>query len=146
MSGTLATTRKTITTDAADRLIAAAAKSAAEIGVPMVIAITDESGTLKAFRRMDGAPLLSVELARDKAYTAVSFGIPTHSWFDFVKNDPPLLHGIVKTPRLIVFGGGYPIKDGGEVVGGIGVSGGHYEQDMVVAKAALAALGLDDGG
>lgn len=146
MSGVLATSRKTITADAADRLIAAAAQKATEIGVPMVIAITDESGTLKAFRRMDGAALLSVELARDKAYTAVSFGIPTHAWFDFVKNDPPLLHGIVKTPRLIVFGGGYPLKDGGEVVGGIGISGGHYEQDMVVARAALAALGLDDGG
>ncbi|BCW87568.1 hypothetical protein sos41_06980 [Alphaproteobacteria bacterium SO-S41] len=146
MSGTLAITRKTITADAADRLIAAAAKSATEIGVPMVIAITDESGTLKAFSRMDGAPLLSVELARDKAYTSAAFGIPTHAWFDFVKGDPPLLHGIVKTPRLIVFGGGYPIKDGDAVVGAIGVSGGHYDQDMIVAKAALAALGLSDGG
>lgn len=138
----LSATRKTITAEAAVQLIKAAEAAAVEIGVPMVIAIADESGVLKAFSRMDGAALLSVEIAQDKAYTAVSFGIPTHGWFDFIKNDPPLLHGIVKTPRLVVFGGGYPIKEGDTVIGGIGVSGGHYEQDMKVAEAALKALGL----
>lgn len=106
----------------------------------MVVAVVDESGTLKAFSRMDGAPLLSVEIAKDKAYTAVAFGIPTHQWFDFIKDDPPLMHGITKTPRLIVFGGGYPITEDGQVIGGIGVSGGHYNQDMQVAEAGVAAL------
>jgi len=132
--------KKSITTEAAEVLIAGGAAAAVEIGVPMVIAVVDESGVLKAFRRMDGAALLSVDIAQDKAYTAVSFGMPTHGWFDFIKNDPPLLHGIVKTPRLVVFGGGYPISIDGQVVGGIGVSGGHYTQDMKVAEAGLAAL------
>ena len=89
---------------------------------------------------MDGAAQLSVDIAQDKAYTAISFSMPTHAWFDFIKNDPPLLHGIVKTPRLVVFGGGYPVEIDGKIVGGIGVSGGHYSQDMKVAEAALAAL------
>lgn len=133
-------TRFSITQEASDRLIEAATSKALEIGVPMVISVVDEAGSLKAFRRMDGAPLLSVELATNKAYTAVSFGIPTHGWFDFIKNDPPLLHGIVHTPRLVVFGGGFPISDQDQVIGGIGVSGGHYDQDMVVAEAALAAF------
>lgn len=133
-------TRLSITQSASDRLIEAATAKAAEIGVPMVISIVDESGALKAFRRMDGAALLSVDIATNKAYTAVSFGIPTHGWHDFIKNDPPLLHGIVHTPRLVVFGGGYPISEDGHVIGGIGVSGGHYDQDMQVAEAALAAL------
>jgi uncharacterized protein GlcG (DUF336 family) len=106
----------------------------------MVIAVVDEGGVLKAFSRMDGAPLLSVEIAKDKAYTAVAFGIPTHEWFNFIKDDPPLLHGITKTPRLIVFGGGYPIQSEGSVIGAVGVSGGHYSQDMQVAEAGLAAL------
>jgi uncharacterized protein GlcG (DUF336 family) len=136
-----ATTRLSITQAASDRLIEAATAKALETGVNMVIAVVDEAGTLKAFRRMDGAPSLSVEIATNKAYTAVSFGIPTHGWFDFIKNDPPLLHGIVHTPRLVVFGGGYPIVEDGQVIGGIGVSGGHYDQDMVVAEAAVAALG-----
>lgn len=136
-----ATTAKTsISTETAHRLIAAAEKAARDIGKAMAIGIVDESGVLKAFSRMDGAPLLAVDLAKDKAYTAVSFGIPTHGWYEFIKNDPPLLHGIVKTSRLVVFGGGYPIEISGAVVGGIGVSGGHYEQDMKVAQAALAAL------
>ena len=86
------------------------------------------------------SPLLSVDIAINKAWTAISFGIPTHGWFDFVKNDPPLLHGITHTPRLVVFGGGYPIKVDDQLIGGIGVSGGHYSQDMKVAEAALAAL------
>ena len=88
---------------------------------------------------MDGAPLLSVEMAKNKAFSAAAYGIPTHAWFDFIKNDPPLLHGIVQTPRLIVFGGGYPLELNG-VIGAIGVSGGHYEQDMVVAEAGVSAL------
>ncbi len=133
-------TKKSIAGETAKRLIEAGEAAARELGVPMVIAIVDESGILKAYSRMDGAALLSVGIAQDKAYTSVSFGIATHEWFEFVKNDPPLLHGIIKTPRLVVFGGGYPIKEDGTIIGGIGVSGGHYEQDMKVAQAALAAL------
>ncbi|QFU75410.1 heme-binding protein [Halioglobus maricola] len=125
---------------AAEKVIAAARSKAAEMGKPMVIAIVDEAGELKAFERMDSAPMLSVKLAQDKAYTAVSFGMPSHGWHDFIKDDAPLLHGIVHTDRLVVFGGGYPITVNGEVVGGIGVSGAHYSDDMLVAEAGLAAL------
>ena len=125
---------------AAEKVIAAARSKATEMGKPMVIAVVDEAGELKAFERMDSAPMLSVKLAQDKAYTAVSFGMPSHAWHDFIKDDAPLLHGIVHTDRLVVFGGGYPITVNGEVVGGIGVSGAHYSDDMLVAEAGLAAL------
>ncbi len=134
-------TVQTIANELADALIAGAVAKANEMQVPMCIALCDPSGTLVAFRRMDHAPLLSVQIAQDKAYTAVSFGMPTHEWHDFIKNDPPLLHGIVHTPRLVVFGGGYPVKIDGVMVGGIGISGGHYSHDMEVAQAALAAAG-----
>lgn len=134
-------TKASITAESAQALVAAAEAKAREIGVPMCIAVVDESGVLKAFSRMDGAAQLSVEIAQDKAYTAISFSMPTHAWFDFIKDDPPLLHGIVNTPRLVVFGGGYPVQHEGAVIGGIGVSGGHYHQDMQVAEAALAAVG-----
>src|SRR5438067_4366647 len=133
--------KSSITIEAAERIIKAAEKKAQEMGKPMSIAICDEDGTLKAFRHMDGAPLLSVQIAQDKAYTAISFGgMATHEWFDFIKNDPPLLHGIVKTDRLTVFGGGYAIKTEAGIIGGIGVSGGHYSDDMKVAQAGLEAL------
>jgi len=141
----LSTSKPSITLEAANLALDAAQTQAEAMGTPMVIAIVDESGVQKAFRRMDGAPLLSVDIAADKAYTAVAFGIPTHGWFDFIKNDPPLLHGIVKTPRLVVFGGGYPLTVDGQVIGGIGVSGGHYEQDMQVAEAGVAALAAQSG-
>ncbi len=133
-------TKSSITTEAARRMVIAAEAKAAEIGRPMCIAVCDADGTLKAFSRMDGAPLLAVQIAQDKAYTAISFSMASHEWYDFIKDDPPLLHGIVKTDRLVVFGGGYPIMLGTEMIGGLGVSGGHYSHDMEVAQAGLEAL------
>ena len=135
-------TVQTMSNELADELMAGAMAKATEMQVPMCIALCDPAGTLVQFRRMDHAPLLSVQIAQDKAFTAVSFGMATHEWHDFIKNDPPLLDGIVHTPRLVVFGGGYPVKVDGVMVGGIGVSGGHYSHDMEVAQAALAAAGL----
>ncbi|MCC7365959.1 MAG: heme-binding protein [Dehalococcoidia bacterium] len=132
--------KPSITIEAAQKAIAAAEVKAREIGVPMCIAICDESGVLKAFSRMDGAALLSIQISQDKAYTSVGFGMPTHGWYDFIKDDGPLALGIPKTDRLIIFGGGYPIKEGNAIIGAIGVSGGHYTQDQVVAEAGLAAL------
>lgn len=131
--------KSSISADLAHRMIAAAENKAREIGVPMNIAVVDESGVLKAFSRMDGAPLLSVQIAQDKAYTAAGFGMPTHGWFDFIKDDPPLAAGApAGIDRLVIFGGGYPIKSGDAVIGAIGASGGHYSQDMEVARAGLA--------
>ncbi len=133
--------RRSITTELAHRMAAAAEKKAREMKHPFVIAIVDESGVLKAFSRMDGAPLLSVQVAQDKVYTSVGFGLSTDGWHDFIKDDPPLAAGAVGgIARLVVFGGGYPIKVEDQIVGGVGVSGGHYSQDMEVAKAALTVV------
>lgn len=132
----------TITADFAQELVASAVRASTDTGRRMVIAVVDREGTLKAFLRMDGAPLLSVEIAQNKAYTAAAFGMATHAWFDFIKGDEPLRLGIVHTERLVTFGGGYPIVVDGEVIGGIGVSGGHYTDDMEVASAALEGAGL----
>ena len=134
--------KASITTEAAREAIAAAEAKANEIDTPMVIAIVDDGGVLKAFSRMDGAPLLSIQIAQDKAYTAAGFGMPTHGWHDFIKDDPPLADGApAGIDRLVIFGGGYPITVDGRPVGGIGVSGGHYSEDQEVAEAGLAALG-----
>ncbi|WP_368417196.1 heme-binding protein [Falsiroseomonas sp.] len=129
----------------AQKLIEAAIAKSHELKKAMCIAIVNEAGQLKAFHAMDGAPHLSIQVAQDKAYTASSFGIPTHVWWDFIKGDPPLLHGIVHTPRLVVFGGGYPVTEDGQMIGAIGISGGHYSDDMEVARAALDAIGAPVG-
>ena len=134
-------TKQTLTLDAAIRISEQARKEAESMGKPMCIAITDETGQLLHFVRMDGAAQLSIDIAVDKAYTAIGFGIPTHVWHDFIKDDPPLASGApTGIKRLIVFGGGYPITVDNQIVGGIGVSGGHYTEDQKVAEAGLAAL------
>jgi uncharacterized protein GlcG (DUF336 family) len=137
--------KRSINVDTAQIAIAAGVAKAKQLGFNMSIAVCDESGALKSFVRMDGASDTSLRISQDKAYTSASLGLPTHAFWDFVKNDPPLLHGIVNYPRLIVFGGGYPIKENGKVIGAIGVSGGHYSDDMEVARAALQAIGAPIG-
>ncbi len=134
--------RSSISTEAAHRMIAAAEAKAADMGKAFVIAIVDDGGVLKAYSRMDGAPLLSVQIAQDKAYTAAGFGMPTDGWHDFIKDDPPLADGApTGIDRLVIFGGGYPVFEDGQMIGAIGISGGHYAEDMEVARAALDAIG-----
>ena len=101
--------RETLSAEAAKKLIAAAEKKAEELKKAMVIAICGDSGNRKAFPRMDNALLISVQIAQDKAWSAISFGIPTRiSGLSSSKETPPLLAGIVHTPRLVVFGGAIP--------------------------------------
>jgi uncharacterized protein GlcG (DUF336 family) len=133
-------TKRSIDDTTAQSAIEAARRKAEEIGIKICVSIADESAQLKAFLRMDGAPAISIPIAQDKAHTAASLGVPTDTLFEWMKDDPPLLHGITQYPRFIVFGGGYPIREDGHVIGAIGVSGGHYKQDMQCAEAALAAI------
>lgn len=132
-----------ITLEAAQQAINAAERKAREMGVPMAIAVVDPDGTLKAFSRMDGAALLAVGIAQRKAWTAISFSTPTHALWEFIKNDPPLLHSLPQQENMVLFGGGYPIMLNGQMIGGIGVSGGHYSQDQQCAETGLAALGAE---
>jgi len=133
--------KKSISAEAAQRLLDAAVKKASEIGVPFNIAVTDEAGDMKAFVRMDGAIKLGLDISLNKAYTSAATGLPSDKWYEYIKDDAPLLHGITHTPRFVIFGGGMPIMDGDHLIGAVGVSGGHYTQDMEVAKAGIAALG-----
>ena len=131
-----------INREAAAALVAAALAAAREIGIEIAVAVTDATGNLRAFERADGAPFLTASVAVDKAWTSASFGLPTHVWNDYVANDPkvaPLAH----LPRMIAVGGGYPILQDGQLIGGIGISGGNYQQDQDAAVAALRALAFD---
>lgn len=137
------TTEPTITFEAARYVLDAAAEHAQSLGVPVCIAVADRAGHLVTFGRMAGAPLLSAQIAQDKAYSVAAFGgVPTHEWWNMIADEPPLLHGIVKTDRLIVFGGGVPVRADGALIGAVGVSGGSARQDQAVAEAGAAALGV----
>jgi uncharacterized protein GlcG (DUF336 family) len=127
--------------EAAATAARAAVAHAESLGVAVNVAVVDASGTLAAFLRMPGAPLHSVDIAIDKAYTAVSFGLPTHQWDAALQNHSQAVRaGIVLRPRFVAFGGGLPILAGGQRIGAIGVSGGSEEQDQVIAQAGLDAL------
>lgn len=134
-----------IGTDAAAQAVASAVAHARSLGIAINVAVTDASGTLMAFLRMNGAFLHSIDIAIDKAYTAASFGFPTSQWPEILAQDEALRLGLPLRPRLVVFGGGLPITSGGARLGGIGVSGGSAEQDEACARAGLTALGLAPG-
>src|SRR4030067_71898 len=132
---------KKLDLDTALRLIAAARKKAAEIKVPMNIAVVDEGNNLVAFARMDGAWLGSINIAQNKAYTARAFDMETKTLAPLCQPGQPLF-GIHASNdgRLIIFPGGIPLKDGDTVIGAIGVSGSSVGEDQAVAAAGAAAL------
>jgi uncharacterized protein GlcG (DUF336 family) len=119
-------------------LIEGAAAKSREIGIPMCIAITDESGNLVAFERMDGGKTSSVIVAQDKAYTAAAARKATHE-YNAACVPGNLVFGIHTSQggRLCVVGGGLPVVVDGEVVGGIGISSGSPQQDMDCAQAGI---------
>ena len=128
---------------AALKAAGAALEAASALGVPVNIALVDAAGVLAAFVRMPGAPLHSVDIASDKAYTAASFGLPTSAWTQaLASHSEAVRQGLVLRPRFVAFGGGLPIVAQGVRIGGIGVSGGSEAQDEAIAQAGLAALGL----
>jgi uncharacterized protein GlcG (DUF336 family) len=123
----------------AEKMLKAGEKAAMETGVPVSIAIADAGGHLLAFHRMDDAMMASVQIAIDKAYTSVfgkmstgNLGMAFHSG-ELV---PLFFH-----ERWITFNGGYPIKKEGQILGGLGVSGGVIE-DNIIAEAMLKAGGF----
>jgi len=105
--------------------------------------VVDSAGTLAAFLRMPGAPLHSVEIAIDKAYTAASFGLPTARWTELLAgHSPAVRQGLVQRPRFIAFGGGLPLREADALIGAIGVSGASEDEDSEIAAAGAEAIGL----
>lgn len=110
-----------------------------ELGVPVVFSAVDSGGNLLLLERMDGALPGSVEVSAGKAYTANAFHMPTHELGQAAQPAGPL-YGIENAApgKIILFGGGFPYIAGGQIVGGIGVSGGTVEQDMEIARYAMS--------
>ena len=130
-----------VTLEDARRVIAAAEKKAEEIGQPMNIAVADIGGNLIAHIRMDGAWLGSVDISINKAWTARAFDISTKDLADNSQSGDQFfgIHAS-NNGKVMIFAGGIPLKQGGKVVGAIGVSGGSGEQDQEVAEAGEAAF------
>lgn len=130
-----------ITHAQAQAVLAAAQAAADQIGVPMNVAVLDAGVHLKAFVRMDGALLGSIDIALGKARTAALFGFNTEVIGEFAKPGGTSPGLELTNGGLVVFAGGVPLRDAsGALIGAVGVSGGSVAQDFQVAQAAAAAL------
>jgi uncharacterized protein GlcG (DUF336 family) len=125
----------------ARRMIAAGERKAKEMSIPYNIAVVDAGGNLVALVRMDGAWLGSLDIAVNKAWTARAFDMPTAALSGLTQSGQPGF-GLNTTNggRVVIFGGGIPIKNNGGVIGAVGASGGSVEQDVLVAEAALSGM------
>lgn len=119
-------------------LIEGAAAKAREIGIPMCIAVTDESGHLIKFERMDGGKLSSISIAIDKAATGAVARNGTHVYNQLcVPGSPTFGIHITNGGHFSIIGGGLPVFVDGAIVGGVGLSSGTAEQDRICAEAAI---------
>lgn len=138
-------TQRVIGWDAAARAVRAAVEAAAALGLRINVAVVDRSGVPAAFLRMPGAPLHSVGIALDKAYTAASFGLATSRWSEVLTQHSEAVRvGLTQRPRFVAFGGGVPLMEAGELIGAIGVSGATEDEDEQCALAGARAIGLAD--
>ncbi len=127
-----------VTLEQATAVIARGILAAEQLGTTMTFAVVDTGGHLVALSRMDGCAFIATEIATSKAYTAAAAKLPTGTLKQFVGDEPSFLASaaVATGGRFIAAVGGYPVVIDGDVVGGVGASGGTAEQDEAVAKAA----------
>lgn len=120
-------------------VIAAAEAKASSLGVAVIVAVVDAGVHLKAFSRMDGAVLGSIDIALKKARTSALFEANSEAVWEYCKPGAPAHALEVTNDGLAPFGGGVPLRGaGGELLGAVGVSGGTVAQDSEIAQAAAA--------
>ena len=125
-----------LTHEGALAIINAAVAQAEDMGIPFCISVVDDGGQLKGFVRMDGAKFLSIESSMRKAMTAASAGNPTGG----IPEDVQYKLAHATDGKLTNLQAGLPLIADGHIVGGIGVGSGTGEQDLVAAKAGVAAF------
>lgn len=130
----------------ARKMAEAAEKKAEEMGVPIVFSVVDAGGNLVLLHRMEHSLLASLDISSNKAFTAVALKMATHKLVPLIQPGAEL-YGIQLSNqnRIVTFGGGYPLKAGDNIIGGIGVSGGTVEEDMKIAEEALKVFEQERG-
>lgn len=119
----------------------AAEQKAREIGVDMDVAITDDGGNLLMFHRMDKARITSIDVAISKAFTAAAARRSTRAYGEVSQSGGPAfgIH-VSNQGRFMIVAGGLPVFVDDQIVGGVGCSSGHPDQDEEVAQAGIDAL------
>jgi glc operon protein GlcG len=130
--------RPTLSAELSRRLMAAAVDEATAMSVRATVVIVDESGVLKELSRMDGAPLVSVQTAWNKAYAAAAIGMPPDDFYAAIESDGAAVASFATRPGLALIGGGIPVVADGQVAGAIGVAGAMTAaEDRRIAEAAV---------
>lgn len=124
-------------------LLARVREEAGARGIALAVAVVDTGGHVIASQRMDGTALGAMQLAVGKAYTSVLWGAPTGDFMQSTQPGGPDWGWNVTDTRIVVYAGGFPLAASGELVGGVGASGGTPEEDADCVAAAVRALGLD---
>lgn len=134
--------RPTLSADAAQQMIDSAKSEAISMSTPVTVVAVDESGVIKAMLRMDGAPLVSVQTAINKAYAAAAIGIPPDDFYEAIKADGAAVASFGTRPGLALIAGGMPVHVDGQVAGAIGVAGAMTgAEDRRIAEVAVNGLG-----
>lgn len=137
---TTSSLQEMITCEAAAEAVRAYTEHARASGLKVCAAVVDASGILTAFLRMPGAPFHSADIAVDKAYTAASFSLPSDQLGDAMKqHSAAVQQGLPLRPRVVLFGGGLPIRNGDACIGAVGVSGASEAQDIECASRGCEA-------
>ena len=132
-------TRPTLSASAARRMVDGAVAEAESMSVPVTVVVVDESGITKEMLRMDGAPLVSVQTATNKAYAAAAIGMPPDEFYAAIESDPAAVTEFGTRPGLALIAGGLPVIAGGKVAGAIGVAGAMTAaEDRRIAEVAIA--------
>lgn len=128
----------------AERLIEASEAKAREFGINVTTAVVDDAGFVVLMRRMDGTRPMTTHIANSKAYTAAIMKRPSRDLLHWAESEPVYFTQVAQMGHLPIVAtlGGMPVKPGGAIVGGIGVSGGSPDQDQACCEAALAAIGV----
>ena len=129
---------------AAQAMVDAAMEKARSLGCAQCVAVVDNAGHMLAMGRMDDAPVMGIEGCQRKAKTGL-LGVGSAEFFEAIKHHDGTVHGLSHLPGSIMVPGGLPIRVEGQVVGGIGASGGLPEEDVACAQAGLEAV-FGDGG
>jgi len=135
---TASSIRPTTSARASREMIDAAVAEADSMSVAVTVVVVDESGVAKETLRMDGAPLVSVQTARNKAYAAAAIGMPPDDFYAVIESDSAAAAEFATRPGLALIAGGLPVLADGSVAGAIGVAGAMTgAEDRRIAEAAI---------
>jgi glc operon protein GlcG len=134
--------RATLSATQARQIVDLAVAAAEAMAVPVTVAVVDESGVLKEFERMDGAALVSVQTAMNKAYAAAAIGMPPDEFYAAIESDGAAVASFANRPGLALIAGGLPVVAEGQVAGAVGVAGAMTgAEDRRIAEAAVKGTG-----